>query len=88
MNPKKNVYRAIKYVWDPKWIGDDAYKKEIEAAQRACCSDILLDYQQDVGDLSEAQIRLTVAYIKKYAQCSIFNIGDRCYRKVQVEVLL
>lgn len=88
MTPKKQIYRAIKYVWDPKWIGDDAYKKEIEAAQRACCSDILLDYQQDVGNLSEAQVTLTVAYIKKYAQCTVINIGDRCYRKVQLEVLL
>lgn len=88
MTPQKQIYRAIKYVWDPKWIGDEAYKNETKAAQQACVSDILMDYQQDVGDLSEAQIRLTIAHIKKYAQVSVINIGDRCYRKVQVEVLL
>lgn len=89
MNPTKQKYRAIKYVWKAEWIGEEAFKKEVLCAQQACVSDILTDYSQDQSaTLSEAQIKLTVMHIQKYGQCKVENVGDRCYVKVSIEVLL
>ena len=89
MNPSKQKYRAIKYVWNPEWIGEDAFKKEVLAAQRACVADILMDYSQDLNtELSDAQLKLTSMHISKYGQCKVEKHIDRCYSKVTIEVLL
>lgn len=88
MIKNKQLYRAIKYVWRPEWIGDEAYKAEILAAQQACCSDIVMDYQQDCTTFTQADVNLTISFIKKYGQCTIQNINDRYYMKVILEVTL
>lgn len=89
MNTNKQLYRAIKYVWKSEWIGEEAFKKELLCAQQACVSDILTDYSQDQSaTLSDPQIQLTVLHIQKYGQCKVENVGDRCYVKVSIEVLL
>lgn len=89
MNLQKQKYRAIKYVWNPEWIGEDAFKNEVAAAQRACIADILMDYSQDLDtQLSDAQLKLTTLHIQKYGQCKVEKHIDRCYSKVSIEVLL
>lgn len=89
MNQQKQKYRAIKYVWNPEWIGEDAFKNEVLAAQRACIADIIMDYSQDLDTkLSDAQLKLTTLHIQKYGQCKIEKHIDRCYSKVTIEVLL
>lgn len=85
---KKQKYRAIKYIWKESWIGKEAYLSEMKAAQQACVAEIVLDHQMDVGDLSESQLKLLLMHIKKYAQVTIEDIGDRCYMKIKVEVML
>lgn len=85
---KKQLYRAIKYVWKPEWIGEDAHKKEIIAAQQACCSEILTDYKLDCTSFTQSDAELTISFIKKYAQCTILNLHDHCYMKVILEVML
>ena len=85
--PNKQHYRAIKYVWKAQWIGEEAYKKELIAAQQACVADIVTDYTVDCeSPLSDADIRLTILHIKKYAQCSVVHTSDRCYVKVLLEI--
>lgn len=89
MNAKKQLYRAIKYVWNPEWIGEEAFKKEVLCAQRACVADIIMDYSQDLAsELSDAQLKLTTLHISKYGQCKVEKHIDRCYSKVSIEVLL
>ena len=89
ITPKKQLYRAIKYVWNPEWIGEEAFKKEVLCAQQACVSDILMDYSQDLDSpLTESQAKLTVLHIQKYGQTKIEKHIDRCYSKVSIEVLL
>lgn len=89
MNPTKQKYRAIKYVWNPEWIGEEAFKNEVLAAQRACVADIIMDYSQDLNaELSDAQLKLTTLHIQKYGQCKVEKHIDRCYSKVSIEVLL
>lgn len=89
MNTTKQNYRAIKYVWNPEWIGEEAFKNEVLAAQRACVADIIMDYSQDLGcEMSDAQLKLTTLHIQKYGQCKVEKHIDRCYSKVSIEVLL
>lgn len=85
--PNKQHYRAIKYIWRAEWIGEDAHKKELIAAQKACVADILSDYSIDCETpLTEPEIKLLILHIKKYSQCSVIHTGDRCYVKVLLEV--
>lgn len=87
MPTSKQHYRAIKYVWKPEWIGDEAYKKELLVAQQACVADIMADYSVDcTSHLSDADIKLTILHIKKYSQCSIVHTSDRCYVKILLEI--
>ena len=66
----KNMYRAVKYVWNKEWIGDDAYQKELLCAKQACISDLVSDWMQD-QDLTptESQITLTVHHVANM-ECS------------------
>ena len=89
MNQQKQLYRAIKYVWNPEWIGEEAFNKEVLAAQRACVADIIMDYSQDIDrQLSDGELKLTTLHIQKYGQCKVVKHIDRCYSKVSIEVLL
>ena len=89
MNTKKQQYRAIKYIWNPEWIGEEAFKKELKCAQQACISEILTDYGMDQETLlTESQLKLTALHVTKYAQCKVIKHMDNCYTKVIMEVLL
>ena len=89
MNQPKQTYRAIKYVWNPEWIGEEAFKKEVLCAQQACVADIIVDYSQDLNyELSDAQLKLTTLHIQKYGQCKVEKHIDRCYSKVSIIVQL
>lgn len=83
----KGNYRAIKYVWNPEWIGTEGHKAEILAAKRACISEIASDWAQDQEvEPTEAQIKLTIMHISKYASCTVQRI-DNCYSKVMVAIM-
>lgn len=87
--PNKQLYRAIKYVWNPEWIGDDAFKSEIKAAKAACIAEVLTDWVQDHDiNTTEAQQKLTAMHIAKYADFKVFMHIDKCYSKVLLEVML
>lgn len=86
INPKQH-HRAIKYVWNPEWIGKSAFDSEVKAAKAACIADIVEEwaYDQDIHP-TEAQEKLTVQHIAKYASCKVELHIDRCYSKVIVEI--
>lgn len=84
----KNMYRAVKYIWNKEWIGEEAYQKELLCAKQACISDITQDWVQDQEFApSEAQIKLTVNHVAKYGTFRAVVI-DRCYTKCILECIL
>lgn len=87
MNNQKKHYRAIKYVWNPEWIGKEHFEAEIKAAKGACIADIVIDWAQD-HDITptESQQKLTAMHIMKYGDFKVFMHVDRCYSKVILEV--
>lgn len=84
----KNMYRAVKYVWNKDWIGEEAYQKELLCAKQACISDMVQDWTQDQDPTpSEAQIKLTVNHVAKYGMFRV-SVVDHCYTKCMLECML
>ena len=85
-NPKKQTYRAIKYVWNKEWIGEDAFQKELICAKQACISDVVQDWSLDQKvEPTESQVRLTINHVAKYGTFTASRI-DRCYTKCILEI--
>lgn len=86
MNQGSGNFRAIKYVWNKEWIGEDAFQKELLCAKQACVSDVVTDWIQDQKvQPTEAQIKLTVNHVAKYASFRAVKV-DSCYTKCILEV--
>lgn len=84
----KNMYRAIKYIWNKEWIGEEAFHKELLCAKQACISDLVSDWALDQKvKPSEGQIKLTVNHVAKYGTFKAVQI-DRCYTKCILECIL
>lgn len=89
MNQIKRTYRAIKYVWNPEWIGEEHFNAELKAAKAVCILEIIDDWCQDQGVTpTESQQKLTAMHINKYGQCTVQKHIDKCYTKVILEVQL
>lgn len=89
MNADKQLYRAIKYVWNPEWIGKEAFQEELKVAKAACIAEVVFDWVQDHDiNPTEAQQKLTAMHIAKYANFKVYMHVDRCYSKVILEVML
>lgn len=86
---EKQLYRAIKYVWNPEWIGEEAFKAELKIAKAACIAEVVCDWVQDHDiDPTEAQQKLTAMHIAKYAEFKVYMRIDKCYTKVLLEIML
>lgn len=89
MNQQKQLYRAIKYIWNPEWIGKDHFEAELKVAKAACILEIVDDWCLDHEiKPTEAQQKLTAMHINKYGQCTVQKHVDTCYSKVLLEVML
>ena len=87
LDNKKQHYRAVKYVWNPEWIGKEHFDVELKAAKGACIADIVVDWCQDHDVMpTDAQQKLTAMHIMKYGSFKVFLHNDRCYTKVLLEI--